>query len=95
VCEELAGDFVVGSSGWRITVAIVKFGFSFSTNSHEDLSANVLLARYPLAGFWMASSSVMGFQSFSLYTYPGLVGCFGSRMAAKLDVITCKGDQIS
>jgi hypothetical protein len=49
------------------TVAIVKFGFSFSTKSHAAFSAKVLLALYPFEAFWRASSSVIGFQSFSLY----------------------------
>ena len=48
-------------------VEIEKFGFSFSKNSHDAFSAKVLEARYPLDGFWIASSSVIGFQSFSEY----------------------------
>ena len=48
-------------------VEIVKLGFSFSKKSHEAFSAKVLEARYPLDGFWTASSSVIGFQSFSEY----------------------------
>lgn len=66
----------------------VKLGFSFSTNSHAAFSANVLLARYPIMGFSVASSCVIGFQSSSEYACPGQKPLLPFTMAANEDVMT-------
>jgi hypothetical protein len=71
-----------------LIVDSVKFGFSFSTNSHAAFSANVLLARYPATGSASASCCVMGFQSSSEYTCPGQKPFDGFTIAAKDDVMT-------
>ena len=75
------------TSGGHI-VAIVKLGFSFSRNSHDAFSANVLEARYPFEGFSRACSCVMGFQSFSEYVCSGQLPLKESMIEAKEDVIT-------
>lgn len=93
------------TSGGHI-VAILKFGFSFFSNSHAAFSAKVLLAvqflsmnngneksqayipLYPFEGFFVASSSVMGFQSCSEYVFSGMLLPFDpSTIDAKDEVM--------
>jgi hypothetical protein len=69
-------------------VATEKLGFSFSTNSQAAFSANVLLALYPIIGFSVASSCVIGFQSSSEYACPGQKPLLPFTMAANEDVMT-------
>lgn len=71
-----------------LMVSMVKFGFSFSRNSHAAFSASVLLARYAWTVDSSAPSRVIGFQSASEYAWPGRLPLYGSTMAAKDDVIT-------